>query len=101
MNDSRAKRREAARLKLRARHLRERHLQVENQVNPGERLPVGQVETKKWLVLDLGIHPEIALDEWRLRVDGAVERPVTLTWSDFMAMDQVEDVRFSLCHDLE
>ncbi|MGB0646693.1 MAG: sulfite oxidase-like oxidoreductase [Bradymonadia bacterium] len=92
MNDERVRRREAARLKLRARYLRERHQQAKNQANPGERLPVGQVETTKWPVLDLGIHPEVALDDWRLRVDGAVERPITLTWSDFMAMDQVEDV---------
>ena len=30
--------------------------------------------------------PNIATDEWRLVIDGAVERPVTLTWSDIQAL---------------
>lgn len=55
------------------------------------RLPPGQYETKKWPVLDLGLKPEIPLDKWRLRVDGACKRPLILTWQDLMAMEQVED----------
>lgn len=54
-------------------------------------IPVGQTETQKWPVLDLGIQPEIPLEEWRLIVDGEVEHPVTLTWDDFMALPQTED----------
>lgn len=56
------------------------------------KLPIGQYETKKWPVLDLGIHPEVPLDRWSLIVDGAVESPLTLFWADFMALPQVEDV---------
>lgn len=56
------------------------------------KLPIGQHETKKWPVLDLGIHPEVPLEQWSLRVDGAVESPLTLRWADFMALPQVEDV---------
>jgi DMSO/TMAO reductase YedYZ molybdopterin-dependent catalytic subunit len=56
------------------------------------RLPVGQHEVKNWPVLDLGEHPEIALAEWRLEVTGHVEHPFTLTWDDFLALPQVDDV---------
>lgn len=54
-------------------------------------LPVGQVLTVKWPVLDLGIEPEVSTEEWTLKVDGAVDHPVTLTWADFMALPQTED----------
>lgn len=54
-------------------------------------LPVGQTRTEKWPVLDLGYHPEVSLDRWRLTIDGEVENPVTLTWDDFMALPQTED----------
>lgn len=55
-------------------------------------LPIGQVYTKKWPVLDLGIHPRISLEEWSLSIDGAVDHPLTLTWAEMMALEQVEDV---------
>jgi DMSO/TMAO reductase YedYZ molybdopterin-dependent catalytic subunit len=55
------------------------------------KLPVGQTETKKWPVLDLGAAPTISEARWRLTVDGAVEEPVTLTFADFMALEQVKD----------
>jgi DMSO/TMAO reductase YedYZ molybdopterin-dependent catalytic subunit len=54
-------------------------------------LPVGQVLTTKWPVLDLGVHPEVSLEDWRLILNGEVEHPVTLTWADFMALPQTED----------
>lgn len=53
--------------------------------------PVGQVLTTKWPVLDLGYHPDITTDRWRLTIDGEVENPVVLKWDDFMALPQVED----------
>ena len=53
--------------------------------------PVGQTLTLKWPVLDLGVHPELPLDKWRLVIDGAVEHPLRLTWNDFMALPQTED----------
>jgi DMSO/TMAO reductase YedYZ molybdopterin-dependent catalytic subunit len=55
------------------------------------RLPVGQHEVKKWPVLDLGDEPNISTDEWRLEVDGLVERPRAYTWADFMALPQTDD----------
>ncbi|WP_336515362.1 sulfite oxidase-like oxidoreductase [Pollutibacter soli] len=54
--------------------------------------PVGQTLTKKWPVLDLGIQPDIPLDQWLLIVDGAVQNPLELTWDDFMALPQTDDV---------
>src|SRR5258708_35889166 len=54
-------------------------------------LPVGQVLTVKWPVLDLGIQPEVPLEDWKLTIVGAVDHPATLTWPDFMALPQTED----------
>ena len=56
------------------------------------RLPVGQHEVRNWPVLDLGDHPDIDLRTWRLEVGGLVEHPFTLTWDEFMALPQVDDV---------
>jgi DMSO/TMAO reductase YedYZ molybdopterin-dependent catalytic subunit len=55
-------------------------------------LPVGQHQVKNWPVLDLGEHPAIALDDWRLEVGGHVEHPFTLTWAEFLALPHVDDV---------
>jgi DMSO/TMAO reductase YedYZ molybdopterin-dependent catalytic subunit len=56
------------------------------------KLPVGQVQSKKWPVLDLGFHPSIELGEWQLRVDGACHAPFSLAYPDFLALPQIEDV---------
>jgi DMSO/TMAO reductase YedYZ molybdopterin-dependent catalytic subunit len=55
-------------------------------------LPVGQHEVKNWPVLDLGEQPEIALNTWKLEVGGLAENPLTLTWDQFLALPQTEDV---------
>lgn len=55
-------------------------------------LPVGQTKTVKWPVLDLGFKPDVPLSKWKLVVDGEVESPVTLSWEDFMALPQTNDV---------
>ena len=54
-------------------------------------IPVGQTITKKWPVLDLGSQPEVPLSTWQLIVDGEVENPLQLSWTDFMALPQTED----------
>lgn len=54
-------------------------------------LPVGQIRTTKWPVLDLGYQPDVSLDRWRLYVDGEVENPVILKWDEFMKLPQTED----------
>src|SRR5262245_47484733 len=55
-------------------------------------LPVGQHVVKNWPVLDLGDIPDIALRDWRLEISGLVENPVTLTWDQFLALPQTDDV---------
>lgn len=54
-------------------------------------IPVGQVQTKKWPVLDLGVQPDIASADWQLVIDGACLHPTRLSFSDFMALEQVDD----------
>lgn len=56
------------------------------------KLPVGQREVRNWPVMDLGEHPDIAVEAWKLEVGGLVENPLTLTWAQFLALPQVEDV---------
>src|SRR3954468_6336580 len=56
------------------------------------RLPVGQHVVKNWPVLDLGDQPDVDRFTWTLEVTGLVEHPFTLTWDQFMARPQVDDV---------
>jgi DMSO/TMAO reductase YedYZ molybdopterin-dependent catalytic subunit len=56
------------------------------------KLPIGQHQVKNWPVLDLGEQPSIALDAWTLEVGGLVDHPFTLTWEQFLALPQAEDV---------
>ena len=55
------------------------------------RLPVGQFETRKWPVLDLGIHPHVERSDWALTLDGAVDNPITLRFADLMELEQTVD----------
>jgi DMSO/TMAO reductase YedYZ molybdopterin-dependent catalytic subunit len=55
-------------------------------------LPIGQHVVRNWPVLDLGDVPDVTLTEWRLEIGGLVHNPVTLTWQDFLALPQAEDV---------
>ncbi|MGC4000315.1 MAG: molybdopterin-dependent oxidoreductase [Anaeromyxobacter sp.] len=56
------------------------------------RVPVGQrvAAPGKWPVLDLGEHPDLAPEAWRLQVDGAVEAPLSLSFAELMALPQVD-----------
>ena len=54
------------------------------------RLPPGQYLTDKWPVLHTGTVPRIELAAWDLRVSGAVENPITLTWERFRALPATE-----------
>jgi len=56
-----------------------------------DRLPPGQKLTTGFPVLDLGVQPEIALQDWTLTVDGLVEKPTVLSWAQFNALPQVTD----------
>lgn len=54
-------------------------------------VPPGQYLTKKWPVLDLGSKPQVPRDKWVLVVDGEVEEPLRLGWSDLLALPQVTE----------
>ena len=56
------------------------------------KLPVGQHVVPNWPVLDLGDVPEVSRSAWQLEITGDVHNPMTLTWEDFMALPQVDDV---------
>jgi DMSO/TMAO reductase YedYZ molybdopterin-dependent catalytic subunit len=56
------------------------------------KLPVGQHAVSTWPVLDLGEHPDIPLERWTLEIAGLVDHPFTLTWNEFMALPQADDV---------
>lgn len=52
--------------------------------DPG-RLPPGQVLTEKWPVLHYGSVPRYQMENWRLRVFGAVQRELTLSFEQILA----------------
>ncbi len=53
------------------------------------RIPPGQVRTRKWPVLHSTTVPQISLDSWCLTIDGLVERPLALNWLEFQALPRV------------
>ncbi len=54
------------------------------------RLPPGQVRTRKWPVLQYGRIPHIEPQQWQLEVFGLVDRPCTLDWEAFQALPRVQ-----------
>ena len=83
---------EQARPKLvesKERWAREGRLLTGRHARPGEeRLPPGQRRVVDWPVLDLGIQPEVPLEQWRLAVDGLAEHPMEWDWAGFQALPQ-------------
>ncbi len=57
-----------------------------------DRLPPGQHLVNDFPVLDLGIQPDIPLEQWELKIHGEVESPLTLNWAQFLALPQFKDV---------
>ena len=53
------------------------------------RLPPGQREVHDWPVLDLGTMPNLSTRDWSFSVGGMVERQLSLSWDDFIAMPQL------------
>jgi len=56
------------------------------------KLPIGQHEVKNWPVLDLGEQPNVRPGDWKLEVAGEVDNPFTLSWDEFLALPQVDDI---------
>jgi DMSO/TMAO reductase YedYZ molybdopterin-dependent catalytic subunit len=53
----------------------------------GERLPPGQRETSRFPVLSKSGTPSFDPDDWQFEVWGAVEDPLSLSWSEFRALE--------------
>lgn len=56
------------------------------------RIPPGQGVTRGWPVLHVGSVPEHDPSSWRLRVHGAVERPIELGWDEWRDLPRHEVV---------
>ncbi|MCC7376627.1 MAG: sulfite oxidase-like oxidoreductase [Verrucomicrobiales bacterium] len=65
--------------------------QAKPEVRFQDRLPPGQRLVDDFPVLDLGVVPDVPLDQWSLRIHGKVEKPVTLDWAAFRALPQFKD----------
>jgi DMSO/TMAO reductase YedYZ molybdopterin-dependent catalytic subunit len=59
---------------------------IEARAPDRQRLPPGQVITRKWPVLHYGTVPRVDLATWRFRVSGAVEHPFAITWQELQAL---------------
>jgi DMSO/TMAO reductase YedYZ molybdopterin-dependent catalytic subunit len=57
-----------------------------------ERVPPGQVLTKKWPVLTYGTTPRFNPQTWTFRCFGLVEDPLTWSWEQFLKLPRVEIV---------
>ena len=62
------------------------------EVRSTDRLPPGQRLVNNFPVLDLGLQPEVPLEQWELHIHGLVDNPVKLKWDQFMALPQFKDV---------
>jgi DMSO/TMAO reductase YedYZ molybdopterin-dependent catalytic subunit len=54
-----------------------------------DRLPHGQVLTRKWPVLTYGDTPKVNLQTWTFRCFGLVEQPVSWSWQEFLVLPRV------------
>ncbi len=54
------------------------------------RLPPGQVLTEKWPVLTYGETPFVDVATWSFRCFGLVEKSLSWTWSEFLALPRIE-----------
>src|SRR6201985_289495 len=55
------------------------------------RLPPGQYDVgKDWPVLTAEATPHLSTDKWTFAIDGLVEKPVSWTWAEIMALPKSE-----------
>jgi DMSO/TMAO reductase YedYZ molybdopterin-dependent catalytic subunit len=58
--------------------------------DPARRTPPGQVLTRKWLVLTYGLTPRFDPKTWSFRCFGLLQREVSWTWEEFLALPRTE-----------
>ena len=56
------------------------------------RIPPGQSKTVKWPVLHYGDVPVVDLKTWRFTIEGLVERPLSISYDEVIAMPRQETV---------
>jgi DMSO/TMAO reductase YedYZ molybdopterin-dependent catalytic subunit len=54
------------------------------------RIPPGQVRTRKWPVLQYGDVPTISTERWRLDIRGLVTTPLSFSWEEFRELPRVK-----------
>ena len=52
----------------------------------GDRVPPGQYVVRDFPVLSAGPTPHTPLSEWSFRITGAVDKPLSWTWQEFIAL---------------
>lgn len=62
---------------------------ISSDTHRDNRLPPGQVRTRKWPVLHWKRAPTIQTGEWSLFVRGLVDHPFELRWDEFLALPRV------------
>ena len=55
-----------------------------------DRLPPGQYWSNRLHILSISDPPKIDLNEYRLKIFGEVEKPISLTWEDILNIEPVE-----------
>ncbi|MBV8868640.1 MAG: sulfite oxidase-like oxidoreductase [Acetobacteraceae bacterium] len=55
-----------------------------------DRLPPGQRLVRDWPILDLGTQPRVTPAKFRLDIDGAVRRPLSLRWDEYLTLPRTE-----------
>jgi DMSO/TMAO reductase YedYZ molybdopterin-dependent catalytic subunit len=63
---------------------------LEEKMKREGRLPPGQALTLKWPVLHYGSVPRFDPETWDFRAFGLVEKPLRLTWEEFLHLPRVE-----------
>ncbi|HSW66936.1 MAG TPA: sulfite oxidase-like oxidoreductase [Bacillota bacterium] len=53
-------------------------------------LPPGQSVVRSWPVLSYGATPHINPAEWSITIDGAVNKPITLSWDEFNKLPKTQ-----------
>ena len=65
--------------------------QISPDMRRENRIPPNQSRTKKWPVLDTGIHPKpLSPEEVTLELYGEVEAPLLLTWAELQALPRAQ-----------
>ncbi|MBY0506641.1 MAG: sulfite oxidase-like oxidoreductase [Bryobacteraceae bacterium] len=63
---------------------------ISSDTHRAQRVPPGQSRTLKWPVLDASGPPRIDAANWKLEIDGLVQRQVAFTWEEFLALPRVK-----------